>query len=293
MTSRVVFLSDSQDRAATSLLPWVMAVMVYLCALALAGSLSLQGSLTAWTSDLTHRLTVQITVADPVEREKQTEAALSYLASVPGLESAERIDGDAMKDLLAPWLGRDNITNDLPIPSLIDIVVEKNKTINLTAVQARLRTISPQAVLDDHQQWLGDLMELSVVLQSTFWGIVLLVVLATICIVIFGTKAGMAEHRDTIEIMHLMGAHDTMIATEFQRRFMHHGFKGGLIGVVIAAITLFALAKLITQIEGSVLTTVSLSWIKAMAILLLPFAAAVFSAITARWTVMRELQRML
>jgi len=37
----------------------------------------------------------------------------------------------------------------------------------------------------------------------------------------------MAGNRDVVEVLHFVGAHDSFIASEFQRHFMWLGLKGG------------------------------------------------------------------
>jgi len=69
------------------------------------------------------------------------------------------------------------------------------------------------------------------------------VLLATILSVTFATRAAMATNRHVIEVLHLIGAKDSFIASHFQRHFLQLGFKGGLFGGG-AAIALFALADL-------------------------------------------------
>ena len=56
--AKLSFLPSGRDRDSSNLLPWVIAVMVYLSALALIGGLGLQGAVTSWTSDVTHNMSV-------------------------------------------------------------------------------------------------------------------------------------------------------------------------------------------------------------------------------------------
>ena len=51
MTAYFEFLPEEKDHEATRLLPWVMAVMVYLSALALTGSLLVHSGFDNWTQN--------------------------------------------------------------------------------------------------------------------------------------------------------------------------------------------------------------------------------------------------
>src|SRR5262245_28997869 len=73
--------------------------------------------------------------------------------------------------------------------------------------------------------------------------VLVLVLLATVLSVAFATRAAMATNRPVIEVLHLIGAKDSFIASHFQRHFLRLGLKGGLIGGG-SAMALFALAEL-------------------------------------------------
>lgn len=292
MTTRVHFLPSEKEHEATRLLPWVMSVMVYLSALSLIGGLVVKQGFNQWAGSLSNRITIQITENDPAKRERITSEVESVLSQMPGILKVNRLDERQIADLLEPWLGVGNVTDDLPVPAMIDVEISQTLTLDMRAIESRLQQISPMIHLDDHQQWLGRFMELMTMIEYTALGILLLVMLATICIVIFGTKAGMAEHRDTIRIMHLMGAHDEMIAGAYQSRFMRYGFKGGLIGLFLALMTIYGLAKLIQDVAQDLVSVPEMPLEEMALLLLIPFIAALITMVTARITVMKELRRM-
>jgi hypothetical protein len=60
--------------------------------------------------------------------------------------------------------------------------------------------------------------------------VVLLVLTAAALAVAFATRGAMAGSRDSVEVLHLVGANDAFIAREFQSRFVRLGLKGGAIG---------------------------------------------------------------
>jgi cell division transport system permease protein len=263
-------------RESGGILPWVIAVMVYLCALALAGGFSLRSAASGWTSDLSRQLTVQVTDNDKARQTMLADAVVARLQNQSGVVEARRLNDEELGSLLDPWLGAGSVTADLPVPALIDVKLESEDT-DVEALTAAVKAVAPSAVVDTHQQWLGQLATLTRSINWTANLIVLLVALATVALVAFGTRAGLAAHKSTIEILHLMGAEDGMIASEFQRRFLWHGFIGGLAGLALGA-------------GQGLISSVTLSWQAWFALLLLPPLAAGLTMITARMTVVRSLK---
>jgi len=293
MSSHVKFLPDEKDQDATRLLPWLMAVMVYLSALALMGNFATRNIAGDWAKDLTSRLSVQITEKDADKKQAIADEVEQVLRKTPGIAGVTRLSDQELDNLLAPWLGAGNISDDLPIPIMIDVTLADQAPVNIRALESKLRKISPSVFLDDHKKWLKNFMELVNSVEYLALGILVLVVLASVGIVIFGTKAGLAEHRDTIQIMHMMGARDSMIAGAYQRRFMKHGLKGGLVGLFVALISIYAVLKLLQDLTSGTVSMPDTPWIGLAILCTLPICAAVISMITARFTVLRELAKIM
>ncbi|MBK5909943.1 hypothetical protein CCR85_00345 [Rhodothalassium salexigens] len=283
----VRFLPRGKSRG--GLVPWVIAVMMYLCGLAMVAGLSLQGALAGWASGLERKATVQIVEPDPDASRRIQRAALATLRTMPGVEAVRVLPDDEVADLLAPWLGPDLAQAGLPVPVLIDVTFAPGRRVDMGAVRARLAARAPGAEIDDHARWLGRLYDLSAVLQTLSWAVVVLVLVATAAIVVFGTRAGLASQQRAVRIMHLMGAEDRTIAGEFQHQALLDGLKGGLGGTVLCLITLYALSRLVQGIGGGLLPQLGLGGPALLALLALPLFAALLTLITARWTVMRTL----
>jgi cell division transport system permease protein len=284
-------LPDNRDSG--GILPWVIAAMVYLTALAIAGSFGLHSAAQSWTSGLAQTLTVQIPVADSEDQKRQTVAVLDALRGTVGVVSARSLEAAELDALLEPWLGKGNVSDDLPIPALIDVQLDKNAMPDRASLEASLRAVAPAARVDDQQQWLGKLSNLTRSFEWTANLIVVLVAFATMAIVAFGTRAGLANHHPTISILHLMGAEDGLIAKEFQRRFLMQGLQGGLVGVLLAGITIAIIGIFIKRAGDGLIGSVNLPWTSWVALLLLPLVAGVLTMFTARWTVHRALREIL
>ena len=70
------------------------------------------------------------------------------------------------------------------------------------------------------------------------------VLLAAALAVAFATRGAMAGSRDSVEVLHLVGADDEFIAREFQNRFITLGLRGGGAGGLAAVIAIALLGWL-------------------------------------------------
>ena len=286
------FLPTVKNREATKLLPWVMSIMVYLSALAATGSLLLHSGFEDWASSLQGRITVQLTGEDRDLIVAQSLEVQETLRRTPGIKSVRILNDEEISLLLEPWLGAGNITEDLPVPVMMDVMTDEDTYVNLEALESKIRQISESVYLDDHAQWLSHFYDLAYTVEYTSIGILVMILLASVCIVIFGTKSSMSEHKTTLEIMHLMGAHDQMIARAYQKRFMYYGLKGGLIGLFLAFLTVYGLLNLVQDLSDGLVEIPTLPYLKMSTLLMVPVLFALLTMLTARITVMRELGRM-
>jgi cell division transport system permease protein len=294
MTKKRRTVSDLQLEAdsGTRFLPWALAVMVFLAALALAGALSLGGSIEGWRRGVSSKLTVQIADRPGQPMQPRVDAAIGILRAVPGVQSADALPRAAVEALLQPWLGRDALEADLPLPGLIDVTLADNAALSVDALSARLQSAVPGARIDDPKPWLDRLVQLGRLLQSLGGGIVLLVGLALAAMVIFATRAGLAARRDTIELLHLIGAEDGYIAKQFQRHVARQAVQGGVAGVVLAITILLAIQFLAGGVGAGLLPGMGMAWWHWLALLVLPLAALLLAIFTARLTVLGALRAM-
>ena len=287
---RFPFLPEGRERI--GILPWVIAVMMYLTGLTSVGGLNLFGAVDNWGSELQSKLTVQISVTDEALRDEQVAAAIDSLESTRGVISAERVSEADVLGLLEPWLGVGNIIDDLPVPALIDVTLDPAAPASLETLKERLMLSAPDAVIDDHQNWLGQVKNLVTVLMMTLAFVLALVLLATVAIIVFGTHSRLSMYKNTVEIMHLIGADDRLISKEFEWRFLAQGLRGGVIGAFAALATLFALSFASGFGGEDLLPSITLD-LKALATLAIsPVLSAVMTMMTARVTVRRALSRM-
>jgi cell division transport system permease protein len=227
---------------------------------------------------------------DPAVQAAKTAAVLALLRADPAIERAEALDRARAQALLAPWLGAAAL-GALPLPDLIDARLRKGSKPDLPALQARLEAAAPGARADDHARWLSGFLAL-----ARAAGIVALVVTAAVALaaagaVGFATRAGLAMHRDAVDLLHLVGAEDRYIAFQFARAALRLALAGSALGTGGGAAVL-ALAHWTATASGTLafpLPALDLwGW---AAIGLVPLGATAVAAASAYATVLRALAR--
>jgi len=275
---------------------WIIALMVYLAGLALSATMVLEQVIDRWSAGLKGSITI---VVDPsvsggeAETDARVEAALSVILTTQGVLSATPLAEVDVADLVEPWLGKDVLFLNLPIPRLIDVTLVSDSAFDLAGLARRLESAVPGTQIDDHKVWLQKVLRLARTSELIAILIVVLIALASGTTVMFATRTGLAVQRDVIEVLHLIGARDTYIARQFQGKAVSLALSGGLLGLLLAGITVLALWLLARDLEGSLLTAVQLSPTFLAALAMLPLAGTVIASVTARFTVMRFLARML
>jgi len=287
-----------KDDATSRFLPWLVAPMVFLCAVALAGVFILNTLIGRWDRDVSGTLTVEIAAApgeagEAAEKTRQlVEAALRLLNDTPGIRSARALTQEQLVGLMAPWLGNSELLKELPLPALIDVTLVPDAHVDLEALSHRLSAAVPGTSLDDHRVWLAKLIDLSRSIEALAIGIVVLIGGVTSATVFYATRTGMAVHREVIEVLHLIGATDDYIARQFAERAFVLGLKGGVTGLALTMPALAGISFVAHRLEGGFLADLSLSLPGWIAVLVLPALAALLAMLTARATVHQTLARM-
>lgn len=282
--------------ATSRFLPWLVALMVFLSAMATAGSFVIGSVIERWDRDVSGTLTVQVLPAGGDRAEQVTEervaAAIEVMRKVPGVTAVRAFDKKRTLALLEPWLGGTEIVQDMPLPRLIDVSIDPDSRLDLSEVAVRLNRAVPGASLDDHRVWLSRLINLSRTLQAMAVAVVVLIGFVTSATVVYATRTGMAVHHGIIEVLHLIGAHDDYIARQFADRAFALGIGGGLMGLCLAVPALTAIGWAARRVEGGFLPSLNLPVLGYLVIGLLPLLAALLAMLTARLTVHGALARM-
>ena len=285
-------------------LPWIMMLMVFLATLSLAGALSVQNMTAKWSSSMTGSLTVQVLPpkefagADMTERAKsatmvEVNKAVDFLKDVRSVKQVKIVPLPDLQELLKPWLGEAILDEGFPLPRLIDVTIDDGDDVDLNKLKDELVKVAPNASLDVHRIWLAKLMKLATSLNLTALGILGLVLLTTSFAVIYATVTSLEVHRPAIELLHLIGARDGYIASLFAQRTMTFSFGGAIVGAAISVPIVIVTVLLAKSLEVGMVADGRLSGWDWFYVLIVPFASALVSGITAYVTVAFKLRRTL
>ncbi len=270
----------------------VMAIMCYLASLSLGAALAVDRLADNWTSDLAGQITVTIKTSRGVSLDQQMDAALAVLETTPGVLRARPASDGELKALLTPYLGGNVDLERLPVPKLIFVQIDPANKPAFENLQLRLTEASPGVLLDDHSRWNDQLQSFATGLASVGFAVLALTAIATIATVIYATRAGLLANKDTIEVLHMVGAQDRFIAGEFQNHFWSLGLIAGFIGLVAAAITFYGFASLTDQSTSLLTPEFSPSAAELASLLAIPIVASIVSMLTARLTALNVIGKM-
>ena len=282
-------LAFSRDNSAW-FLPWMLAVVVYMGALALAAIIVAQVALDHWQSDNYSAVTIQL----PAGTEMGAVAdVLEVLNGTLGVERARLVTREEMISLLEPWVAAGEMIDQLPIPWLIEVLPRKDSSIDWVATQNQLSLHVSGVLVDTGIAWVGKLSGPARTFQATAVLFLALIIFATISAVSLAARAALAIHSDTIEVMHLLGAEDDYIIRQFQRRFVGLATRGGIAGTALAVITMFTINYVPTRLEVQLLPSYEISPGCWLAVVAMPMLIIIVSAVSVRRVVGRKLSSML
>lgn len=269
---------------------WVIAVMLFLCMLAAAGGIATVRATEAIRAQLAARLTVQVTAADAGTQAAQANRALAVLRSLPGVTQVRQVPRAELARLLGPWIGDDAADPDLPIPALIDVDAPG---VASPVIARALAGVAPDARVDAGVATLGGITGLLAWLSALAFGIVALMIAATLAVVVLAARAGLAQHGETIAIMHALGATDVQVARLFQRRVTRDAFLGVAIGAAAAVPVVLAIGTRAAAAGSGLLGAATLGRDGWLALAGIPLAFVALAALAARATVLARLARAL
>lgn len=282
-----------EGRLGGTALPWVIGMMTFLAALALAGGISLSHATTSLTSGLSRSFTVQIVEPNPDLKQSQTQAIAALLRARADVRGVHILADAEMRGLLEPWLGTGNIGDELPLPTMIDAAFADGSSADTAQIAGAVRSVVPTARVDDHAQWFAPLAGIVSVLKWLAIAIGGLVAAATAAIVALSVRSALSTYRPTIETLHMMGAEDRTIAELFQYRYAVHGLSGGTAGFVSALVLIIAIGRLLGEFGGGLAGEIGLPLSGWLLLALLPVIVAILALLTARITVDRALKAQL
>lgn len=273
-------------------MPWVIAVMVFLSVLATTGGLAIARATGSMGTAISDRITVQIVDANLDRRQAQRDSVLALLRQAGARDVTQVTDRD-VRALLTPWLGREGLEADLPVPALIDATLPDASSATAERTERMLQAVSPQIRVDRHAAWLAPIARLLATLGWLAAVLVTLTIGATAAAVVLGARAALDQHRPTIDVMHLIGATDRQIARLFERRVALDALSGTALGFVAGAGALIVVWRRFSAVDVASLGGAALEPFDWVLVALVPVAVVGLAIITARLAVLRVLAKIL
>jgi cell division transport system permease protein len=283
------------------MLPFLVAAMGFLAALALSGWVGAAALASSWQAGAASALTVQVPQpTDPAAPGGGTRVArvLATLRATPYVADAHPLSETELAQLLRPWLGSAANGPAIPLPAVIAVRLADSSA-DIDALARQLDALAPGTLTEQHAGWMRRLGVLARSLQACAGLILLLVASVAVTVVMVATRAGLAARREAIEIVHGLGATDGYIAGRFAVRATLLAVVGGGLGALAALPVLLTLANLATPLSGAdPRASLPADFLTALPARLwlalpgLPLAAAAIGCMTAQVTVRRWLRRL-
>ena len=275
----------------------IIAIMCFLASLALGAMLAVNDAAEKWSNNLTGALTVQLKPNAAMSEADQISNTTGILRATPGIASINVLSRAESAKLLEPWLGNQGILKELPLPVLVEVSLDGGRSdeTDFEGLRQALERDVPGVVLDDHRRWNSQLDRVSNALRLLALGILLLIIAATSMIIIFATRSGLAANEDIVEVLHLIGAKDELIAREFQSHFFWIALWAGLMGIGAAGITFVILG----QASKAGWAAETIAFLPTLAfqpsfyvfLVMVPAGAVALTTLTARFTVIHTLTK--
>ncbi len=271
-------------------LGFVIAVLCFFACLAALAALAGDRAASSWAQQLQGSATVLIRPMGGESADAAAARAAEALADVPGVSEARALEKDKAAALLEPWLGKDALTADLPIPRLVTLELDADHPPSAALLSQALKAKNIDAVVDDHTLWIKDIVRAGGWARAAAIGVFALTALAAAAVIAFAARAVLATRREIVEVLHVAGARDGLIAGLLVRRFAAMAFVAGLAGAGAAAM-IGAGARLAGGGEG-LTPALPVAWIDLAALAPCPLLAAAVAALSARSAAMRLLKEM-
>lgn len=275
-------------------MPWVIAILIALVVIAAAGGLALKNLAAGARSELAAALTVQVIEPNPDLRSARGQEAARVLIGLDGVKAVRLVPEAELAALLEPWLGDGAASGEVPIPALIDVELARSASpAEVARIAAALKTRVPGARVDAQGTWLQPVYGALAALQWLALGLIALVALATAAAVWLSARNAFAGARETVEIMHLLGATQRQITAVFLRTVRREAVFGAAAGVLMGLGAVWLLGQQFAALDSGMTAGGGLQPADWLAIGTVPLSGVLLALATARITIATALKDML
>ncbi|NNC48503.1 MAG: cell division protein [Sphingomonas sp.] len=264
--------------------PWLIAIMMFVMVIVAAAGLAIANSASLLSQATAQRYTVQLPGS------VEAGPALAEAArALPGVQDARAVPAVEIRETLDRWLGPAAEEAGLPVPALVEL--DLTPAADEAAIQTALAGQFEGARVVANRASVAPLLRSLRALGWVAGFIVLLVALAGGAAVTLAARAALAANRQTINVMHGVGATDGQVVRLFQRRIAIDALIGGLVGAAAAGIVLLIVAGGGMVIAGQLAGSALLRATDILMLAALPILGAALATLVARQAVLRALRQ--
>ncbi len=291
------------EEVGSQLVSWVTGLMVFFVTLTLAVNMALSSISLTWVDQLSGSLTIELkppiqaskSAAVFINSQKQfqekVENIMTMLRNSDGIEEAHLLTDVDIRNLIMPWIGNNISLDTIPLPTLIDVKTVENA--NLTQLKLELTKIDPSASIDTHSTSIDDLQKI-INTSSLFVMLITLVIAILAIISISGmVRSKLMVHKLEVETLHLMGASNEHIASQFRHHTLQKTVIGSIAGSIFTIITLVSIASVTDTLNANIFAYIKIMPIEWVLIIISPIIVGIAIAhLTAQATALREISKL-
>src|SRR6186713_1483647 len=121
----------------------VIAIMTFLSCLTFGAVTLVRDTASVWENQISREATIQIKPVDGLDMEAALAQASQIAGEFPGVTATRIIDRDATARLLEPWLGTGLNIDELPVPRLVVVTIDRNNPPDFAALRDALAAKIP------------------------------------------------------------------------------------------------------------------------------------------------------
>ena len=277
----------------------IITLMVFMGVLALCSAFFLYNMNAGWSRDVQKTMTIEIPahLPDGARREAPqmngiARQVINALGRSDIVDETRLIAQSEVREDLTPWFGQAAYHEDIPIPTLIHVKLNNGDDFDDPALDETVANILPDILIDRHEAWLDDLTRLTGSLGLLALILMGLIVMTVTVAIAGAVRARLSAHADEVDLLHLMGARDRYIATDFRTQIMALTMRGCVVGFLCALGFIVGLNTLSSTLELALSDLPGMSWVQWIGLLLIPLSVLLLSAWTANRTVLLTLEKM-
>jgi cell division transport system permease protein len=273
----------------------LVGIMVYVATFATAAEATLSAMTLTWNIGAANKLTVEVPAVEDEATQSQAERirqTLDILHAIPDVVSAISMPDEEAARLLKPWINQPEVLKAIALPTLIDVERKQGSSLSATTIQDKLKPVAEDIRVDDHASWLADMKHLVNGLAIMAGLMIILTAFTLIIAVSLVCRAIMATERETISLLHIIGAEDDVIAKNFQLHAQHLAVKAAWSGFALALVSVGILLFFLRRFaDPSMLQPLHWAGL-GLSVLIVPLAAIWMAALSARMSALKLLRAM-